>query len=49
MRLLTPAWLEEKVAREKAMVAAAKRQGARASSPEDAFSSKPAARLKIVK
>jgi SAM-dependent methyltransferase len=49
MRLLTPAWLEEKAAREKAMVAAAKRQGARASSPEDAFSSKPAAPLKIVK
>lgn len=50
MRLLTPTWLEEKAAREKSLVAAAKRQGAAASHPEDAYSaSKPAAHLKIVK
>lgn len=49
MRLLTPAWLEEKTAREKAFAAAAKRQGAAATHPEDAFSSKPAPHLRIVK
>ena len=50
MRLLTPKWMEEKAAREKALVAAAKRQGAAASHPEDAFTaSKPAAHLRIVK
>ena len=50
MRLLTPKWQEEKTAREKSLIAAAKRQGAATSRPEDAFSaSKPAAHLKIVK
>jgi SAM-dependent methyltransferase len=50
MRLLTPAWQEEKAAREKALVAAAKRTGAGQAHPADAFhASKPAAHLKLVK
>ena len=50
MRLLTPAWQEEKAAREKALVAAAKRTGATQAHPADAFpASKPAAHLKLVK
>jgi SAM-dependent methyltransferase len=49
MRLITPAW-QEKSAREKALIAAAKRQGAATARPEDVMSaSKPAAHLKIVK
>ena len=50
MRLLTPAWQEEKAAREKALIAAAKRTGAAQPHPADAFpASKPAAHLKLVK
>ena len=49
MRLITPAW-QEKSAREKALIAAAKRQGAATARPEDVMSaSKPAAHLRIVK
>lgn len=49
MRLLTPAW-QEKTAREKAFIAAAKRQGTAAARPQDVMSaSKPAAHLRIVK
>ncbi len=49
MRLLTPAW-QEKTAREKALIAAAKRQGAAAARPQDVMTaSKPAAHLRIVK
>ena len=50
MRLLTPEWQEEKAAREKALIAAAKRNGAAQPHPADAFTaSKPAAHLKLVK
>jgi len=50
MRLLTPAWQEEKAAREKTLIAAAKRTGAAQPHPADAFpASKPAAHLKLVK
>ncbi|MGE5615879.1 MAG: class I SAM-dependent methyltransferase [Bacillota bacterium] len=49
MRLITPAW-QEKDAREKRLVAAAKRQAASPARPEDVLSaSKPAAHLRIVK
>ena len=49
MRLITPAW-QEKSAREKALVAAAKRQGSATSRSEDVIAaSKPAAHLRIVK
>jgi SAM-dependent methyltransferase len=49
MRLLTPAW-QEKAAREKVLVAAAKRQGTAAARPQDVLSaSKPASHLRIVK
>ncbi|HET7549220.1 MAG TPA: methyltransferase domain-containing protein [Usitatibacter sp.] len=49
MRLITPAW-QEKSAREKALIAAAKRQGAGPSRADDVIAaSKPAAHLRIVK
>jgi SAM-dependent methyltransferase len=49
MRLLTPAW-QEKTAREKALVAAAKNRGAVTHPGEDVIAaSKPAAHLRIVK
>lgn len=49
MRLITPAW-QEKSAREKALVAAAKRQGTGATRADDVIAaSKPAAHLRIVK
>ena len=49
LRLLTPAW-QEKSAREKQLVAAAKRQGAPNAGPSDVMGAdKAAARLKIVK
>lgn len=49
MRLITPAW-QEKGAREKAVVAAAKRQGAGPARADDVIAaSKPAAHLRIVK
>jgi len=49
MRLITPAW-QEKSAREKALVAAAKKEGAAAAHPEDVLSaSKPVAHLRIIK
>lgn len=49
MRLLTPAW-QEKTAREKALIAAAKRQGTATARPHDVISaSKPAAHLRVVK
>jgi SAM-dependent methyltransferase len=49
MRLITPAW-QEKNAREKALVAAAKRQGAGHTRADDVIAaSKPAAHLRIVK
>jgi len=49
MRLITPAW-QEKSAREKALIAAAKRQGAAPTRPDDVISaSKSGAHLRIVK
>ncbi len=49
MRLITPAW-QEKGAREKAVVAAAKRQGAGPTRADEVIAaSKPAAHLRIVK
>jgi SAM-dependent methyltransferase len=49
MRLITPAW-QEKNAREKAFVAAAKKQGVAGASNDDVLAaSKPAAHLRIVK
>ena len=49
MRLITPAW-QEKSAREKALVAAAKKHGVATPSGEDVMAaSKPAAHLRIVK
>jgi hypothetical protein len=49
MRLITPAW-QEKSAREKALIAAAKRQGAATTRPDDVISaSKSGAHLRIVK
>jgi len=49
MRLLTPAW-QEKSAREKALVAAAKKHGVATPNGEDVMAaSKPAAHLRIVK
>jgi hypothetical protein len=50
MRLITPAWQQEKSAREKALVAAAKKHGVAASPADDVLAaSKPAAHLRIVK
>jgi hypothetical protein len=49
MRLITPAW-HEKNAREKALVAAAKKQGVAGAGNDDVLAaSKPAAHLRIVK
>jgi hypothetical protein len=49
MRLNTPAW-QEKSAREKALIAAAKKQGVATPNGEDVMAaSKPAAHLRIVK
>jgi SAM-dependent methyltransferase len=49
MRLITPAW-QEKSAREKALIAAAKREDARTTRARDVISeAKPPARLRIVK
>jgi SAM-dependent methyltransferase len=49
MRLITPAW-QEKSAREKALIATAKKEGAAAAHPEDVLSaSKPVAHLRIIK
>jgi SAM-dependent methyltransferase len=48
MRLITPAW-QEKSAREKALVAAAKKEGATTGHPEHMLSSSKPAHLRIIK